>query len=145
MDGRMAIKKLNPYLNFDGNAAQAVALYESVLGAKVEAISRFGEMPGGTATPETKDRVMHALLRLGADGVIMISDTQPGMPFVQGSNCYLTLDFDDVGDMEQKFNALAEGGKVEMAPTDTFWGARFGMLTDKLGVHWMFNCELKKG
>ena len=140
----MAIKKLNPYLNFDGNGAQAVKLYESVLGAKVESIARFGDMPDGQSTPETKDRVMHALLRLGADGVIMISDTRPGMPFVQGTNCYLTLDFDDVGDMEQKFNALAEGGKVEMAPTDTFWGARFGMLTDKLGVHWMFNCELKK-
>lgn len=141
----MAIKKLNPYLNFDGNAAQAVELYERVLGAKVETLSRFSDMPSGQATPETKDRVMHALLRLGADGVIMISDTHPGTPFVQGSNCYLTLDFDDVADMEQKFNALAEGGKVEMALNDAFWGARFGMLTDKLGVHWMFNCELKKG
>jgi PhnB protein len=145
MDARMAIKKLNPYLNFDGNGAEAVKLYERVLGAKVETLSRFSDMPSGQATPETKDRVMHALLRLGADGIIMISDTHPGTPFVQGTNCYLTLDFDDVADMEQKFNALAEGGKVEMALNDTFWGARFGMLTDKLGVHWMFNCELKKG
>ncbi len=141
----MAIKKLNPYLNFDGNGAQAVELYERVLGAKVETMSRFSDMPSGQATPETKDRVMHALLRLGAEGVIMISDIHPGTPFVQGTSCYLTLDFDEVGDMEQKFNALAEGGKVEAALSDTFWGARFGMLTDKLGVRWMFNCELKKG
>jgi PhnB protein len=145
MHDHMAIKKLNPYLNFDGNGAQAVELYERVLGAKVETIKRFSDMPSGQATPETKDRVMHALLRLGAEGVIMISDTQPGMPFVQGTNCYLTLDFDDLADMEQKFNALAEGGNVEMALNDTFWGARFGMLTDKLGVRWMFNCELKQG
>ena len=144
MHGRMAIKKLNPYLNFDGNGAEAVKLYESVLGAKVEALSRFGDMPEGGATPETKDRIMHALLKLGENGIIMISDTRPGMPFVQGTNCYLTLDFDDVADMEQKFNGLAAGGKVEMALNDTFWGARFGMLTDKLGVRWMFNCELRK-
>jgi PhnB protein len=139
----MAIKKLNPYLNFNGNGAEAVKLYESVLGAKVETLTRMGDMPDSQATPETRDRVMHALLRLG-DNVLMLSDTMPGMTFVQGTNCYIVLDFDAVSDMEQKFNALAEGGKIEQPLQDTFWGARFGMLTDKLGVHWMFNCELKK-
>ena len=41
----MAINDLNPYLNFDGNAAKAVKLYESALGAKVETLSRFGDVP----------------------------------------------------------------------------------------------------
>jgi len=140
----MAIKKLNPYLNFDGDAAQAVKLYESALGAKVESLSRMGEMPNSTTAPEHKDRVMHALLRLGELGVLMISDSPPGAPSVKGTNCYIVLDFDDVSDMEQKFNALASGGKVNMPLNDTFWGARFGMLTDAFGVNWMFNCELKK-
>jgi PhnB protein len=27
---------------------------------------------------------------------------------------------------------------------NTFWGARFGMIKDKYGIGWMFNCELKK-
>ena len=140
----MAIKKLNPYLNFDGDAAAAIKLYESALGAKLEALSRFGEMPNSSAAPEHKDRVMHALLRLGEQGVIMISDTMPGMPHVKGSNVYITLDFEDVADLNEKFEALAAGGKVEMPLNDAFWGARFGMLTDAHGVHWMFNCELKK-
>jgi PhnB protein len=140
----MAINKLNPYLNFDGNAAKAVAHYERALGAKVETLSRFGDMPGSTATPDTKDRVLHAVLRLGEQGVIMLSDTMPGMPFVKGTNAYVALHFDDVADMEQKFNALGEGGQIGMPLNDTFWGARFGMLTDAFGVNWMFNCELKK-
>ncbi|HTY54572.1 MAG TPA: VOC family protein [Candidatus Binataceae bacterium] len=46
--------------------------------------------------------------------------------------------------MPKKFEALAAGGKVTMQLQDTFWGARFGMLTDAYGIRWMFNCELKK-
>jgi len=37
-----------------------------------------------------------------------------------------------------------DGGKVTMPLADAFWGARFGMLVDKFGLHWMFNCELPK-
>jgi len=140
----MAIKQITPYLNFDGDAAQAVALYERALGAKVEHISRFGDMPGSEAPPEAKDRVMHATLRLGQGGVIMLSDIHPGMPHTPGTNLYVCLDFEDEADMGQKFDALSAGGKVNMPLNDTFWGARFGMLVDAHGIQWMFNCEKKK-
>jgi PhnB protein len=140
----MAIRQLNPYLNFDGTAAKAVALYEKALGAKTENIQRFGDVPGMPVAPENKDRVMHALLRLGA-GTIMLSDGQPGVPVTAGNNAHVTLDFDDAVDMGHKFEALAAGGKITMPLQDTFWGARFGMLTDAFGINWMFNCELKKG
>src|SRR5262249_32940648 len=63
-EASMAIKQLNPYLNFDGTAAKAIALYEKALGAKVDRVQKFGDMPGNTP-PETKDRVMHASLRIG--------------------------------------------------------------------------------
>jgi PhnB protein len=140
----MAIKQLNPYLNFDGDAAQAVKLYESALGAQVLHLSRFGDMPGSDAPPAAKERVMHASLRLGG-GVIMLSDIQPGMKHLPGTNQYVCLDFDDAGDMAVKFDALSAGGKVTMPLNDTFWGARFGMLTDAHGIQWMFNCEKKQG
>jgi PhnB protein len=140
----MSITKLNPYLNFDGTADQAIKLYERALGAKTEHIQRFSDMPGNKPAPESANRVMHALLRVGA-GVIMISDTQPGNALVVGSNVYVCLDFDEPGEMADKFEALAAGGKVGMPLQDTFWGAKFGMLTDAFGICWMFNCELKKG
>jgi PhnB protein len=139
----MAIRQLNPYLNYDGDAAKAAKFYERALDAKIETLSLGGDMPG--ATPENKDRVIHGRLTLGEKAVIMMSDAQPGVPLVTGNNNYVCLDFDDVADMEQKFTALAEGGKVGMPLQDTFWGARFGFLTDAFGVNWMFNCELKKG
>lgn len=140
----MAIKQINPYLNYDGDAAQAIALYERALGAKVESLSRFADMPGSDAPAAAKDRVMHAVLRLG-DGVIMLSDIHPGMRHVPGSNQYVCLELDDVADMAQKFDALAAGGKVSMPLADTFWGARFGMLVDAHGIQWMFSCATKKG
>jgi PhnB protein len=139
----MSIKQLNPYLNFDGTAEQAIKLYERALGAKAEGVQRFRDMPGDKPAPETANRVLHATLRIGA-GLIMISDTMPGMPLTVGSNAHVCLDFDDAQEMPGKFDALAAGGKVTMPLQDTFWGAKFGMLTDAFGINWMFNCQ-KRG
>src|SRR6266850_5325327 len=125
----MSIKQLNPYLNFNGTAEKAIRRYESALGAKTEGLMRFGDIPGTTVGPENRDRIIHALLRIGA-GVVMISDTQPGVPVATEGNVHVCLDFDDVTDMTRKFEALAADGQVTLPVQDTFWGARFGMLTD---------------
>jgi len=139
----MAIRKLNPYLNFDGTAAKAIKLYEKALDAKPENVMPWPTEPGKEATPETKDRIMHAVLHIG-DGVVMLSDSQPGVPVKAGTNMHVTLDFDDAADMARKFDALSAGGTIDMPMQDTFWGAKFGMLTDAHGIHWMFNCEVRK-
>jgi PhnB protein len=138
----MAIKNLNPYLNFEGTAASALALYESVFASKAENVGRFGEVPGMDVPPEHTHRIMHARLHVGP-GLIMLSDTPPGMSVPKESNTHVCLDFDDATDMTRKFEALAEGGEVTMPLQDTFWGATFGMLTDRYGIRWMFNCDKK--
>lgn len=139
----MPIRKLNPYLNFNGTAAKAIKLYETALGAKAENVMPWTDVPGQAPNPETKDRLMHAVLRIG-EGVVMLSDSRPDAPVTVGSNVHVTLDFDDAAEMARKFDALAVGGKVTMPLQDTFWGAKFGMLTDAYGVAWMFNCETRK-
>lgn len=139
----MSIKSLNPYLNFDGTAAKAIALYESALGAKADGVMRFGEMPGGDFPAEVKDRIMHARLQVGP-GVIMISDTMPGQPCKQGNNVEVIVHYDDAAEMAKAFDALAAGGTVGMAIHDAFWGAKYGFLTDAYGVRWSFHCELPK-
>lgn len=135
--------KLNPYLNFNGTAEKAINHYERALGAKVETMMRFGDVPEMDVTPENKNRVMHALLQIG-EGVLMISDSRPEEPVSVGSNIYVTLHFDDPEEMAKKFDALAVGGEVTMPLEDMFWGAKFGTLQDAYGIPWMFNCELKK-
>lgn len=139
----MSIKSLNPYLHFDGTAEKAIKLYESVLGARTEGLMRFGEMPGNHPAPENKDRIMHSTLHIGP-AVLMVSDTMSGAPAAKDGNVHVVLHYDDVAEMTRAFDALAAGGKVDMPLADTFWGARFGMLTDAFGIEWMFNCEVKK-
>ena len=139
----MAIRQVNPYLNFGGNAAKAIAFYEQALGAKAENLQRFGDVQGMEVEPGDKDRVMHAVLRLGA-GLVMLSDAMPGQATPKESNIHITLDFDDPVDMGRKFEALSAGGKIVMPLQDTFWGAKFGMLVDQFNINWMFNCEIKK-
>ncbi len=134
----MTIKNLNPYLNFDGTATQAIALYERVFGVAAQEVSRFADIPGNTPAPENADRIIHARIPLGTN-LLMISDTQPGLPFTTEGNVHVAIEFDDAKDLAARFEALAQGGTVTMPVADTFWGASFGMLTDAYGVRWMFN------
>jgi PhnB protein len=139
----MPITNLNPYINFNGDADKAIKLYEKALGAKAENVMRWGDMPpgeGGQIKPEHRNRVMHALLHVGK-GELMLADTLPDRPARPGDNAHVNLSFDNVADMQKKFDALAAGGQVTMPLQDTFWGARFGMLKDAFGVQWMFNCQ----
>lgn len=135
--------KVSPYIQFSATAAQAIQLYESALGAKVENRILYGEVPGMNPPPAHKDLVMHAALRIG-EGVVMVSDTPPGKPPIPEGNVHVLLDFADVAEMTKAFAALAAGAKILQPLQDTFWGAKFGTLTDAYGVRWMFNCVLKK-
>ena len=86
---------------------------------------------------------MHARLVFD-NNLLMISDVFKGQEVSTKGNIQLSVDLEDVKQMEAVFGKMSAGGTVTMALQDTFWGARFGMLIDKFGVSWMFNCELKK-
>ncbi|HEX3671681.1 MAG TPA: VOC family protein [Candidatus Cybelea sp.] len=135
--------QLEPYLFFDGKCEEALNFYKDVFGGEVEGLSRWSEMPkdapGPSVTPETENRVMHANFQ--SPGVsFMASDASPGKTYGEGA-ISLSIGTSDAAEAERVFNQLAAGGKVEMPMTDMFWGARFGMLTDKFGIDWMINCR----
>lgn len=136
----MSIKQATPYLSFNGTAEAAIDLYTRALGAQVEnGLMRYADMPAeaGACPPEDKQRIMHACVRLG-EASLMLSDVPREHPAPPTSNVSVCLEFDDVEEMARKFDALAVGGAVMMNIHDAFWGAKFGMLTDKFGIHWMF-------
>ena len=134
----MALKTINPYLFFNGNAADAVAFYEKALEAKVVRIARYGDTPGGNLPAEHASKVMHAHLESGG-GTLLLSDAIMGPPNTHGDGICVCLQYDGLGDVDRHFAALSDGGTVNEALQDTFWGARFGMLRDRFGIHWMFN------
>jgi PhnB protein len=137
----MPVQKLNPYLQFNGNAAKAIELYERALGATVESVMRHGDMPN--ASGKDKDLIMHAALRIGG-GELMLSDHGSATQVGPEKNVHVALHLDDVAEAEKMFAALSAGGTITQPFVDTFWGAKFGMLVDPFGIQWMFNCEMKK-
>jgi PhnB protein len=137
----MPVTQLNPYLNFEGNCEQAIKHYEHALGAQVAQLMRMSDAPG--IAPEHAQKVMHCELRIDGQA-LMVSDGMPGAKLTKADSLHVCLQFDYPKDMHERFDALAAGGKVDFAIHDTFWNSKFGMLTDKFGVHWMMNCENKK-
>ncbi len=127
---------LNPYLNFDGNAAEAMKYYHSVLGGELT-MQTFAEA-NMAGDPKEKDRIVHASLK--SEGLsLMASDTRLNSPPKFGDNIHLSLGGQDEDRFTKAFNGLAKDGKVDMPLAKQFWGDTFGMLTDKFGVHWMVN------
>ena len=134
--------KLVPYLHFAGNAREALNFYKDALGGDIVQLGTYGEspMPGDE---DYKDKVMHA--RFVFDGnMIMLSDVFKGQSVSTNGNIQLSVDVDSEDKLDEVFNKMAEGGTVTMPLADQFWGAKFGMLQDKFGVSWMFNCDKKK-
>jgi PhnB protein len=131
-----------PYLNFNGNATEALAFYEKALGGTTTMRSTFGE--ANMAQEESiKDKILHAVFEAGALK-FMVSDCPPGVSVNSGDQVSLSLNFKELESIEKTFASLAEGGNITMPLQDTFWGARFGMTKDKFGVHWMFNYDYPK-
>ncbi len=135
--------QLEPYLFFKGNCEEALNFYKDIFGGEIEGLSRWKDMPEGSEGPpvtaETANRVMHASFR--APGIaFMASDATPDKTYGEGPMS-LSLGTSDVAEAERVFNKLAAGGNVEMPLADMFWGAKFGMLTDKFGIDWMINCS----
>lgn len=135
------MKSVNVYLNFDGNCLEAMTFYAKCLGGELVSYP-FTEVPGG-APPGTENRTLHASVTRG-NVVIMASDTMPGMPFEQGNNFSISILPDSKDETNALFAKLSEGGTVTMPLGDQFWGAYFGMLKDRFGVHWMLNYEMQK-
>ena len=139
----MAVNTINPYLFFDGTASDAIAFYEKALDAKVVRISRFSDAPGGSVPAEHANSVMHAHLEAGG-GTLFLSDGMPGATHRQGDGVFVCLQYDGRADVDRHFAALSEGGTVAEPLQDTFWGARFGLLVDRFGIHWMFNATISE-
>jgi PhnB protein len=131
--------KLTPYIHFAGNAEEALNFYKEVLGGEIISLNRYGDAPM-PADEDYKQKIIHA--RLGFDGnLIMLSDVFKVQAVNTNGNIQMSVEVPDKLKMEDIFSKMAAGGKIVMPLQDQFWGATFGMLTDKFGVSWMFNHE----
>jgi PhnB protein len=133
---------IKPYIAFKGDCEEAINFYKDRLGAEVLFSQTYGESPmADKVGPEFKDKIMHTSIKIG-DSVIMACDNVfTEHPTTIGDNISLAIGTEDVAAADTMFDKLAEGGKITMPMQETFWAERFGMLTDKFGINWMFNCD----
>lgn len=131
------------YLNFDGRCEEAVEFYRKALGAEVQTLMRYKEAPEppppGMVAPGSENKVMHAAFRIG-DTTVMASDGPcSGKPSFHGVSLAITVA--DTAAADRVFQALGDGGKVQMPLAKTFFSPGFGMVADRFGVAWMVVAE----
>jgi PhnB protein len=134
---------VNPYLNFKGNTEEAFHFYRKVFGGEFVSLIRFRDFPdNGMGVAEAElDKIAHIALPLGPHSLIMATDVVNswGRPSTQGNNFYINLEVESIEEGERIFNALNQGGKVEMPLQATEWAECYGICHDKFGVQWMVN------
>lgn len=133
--------QVRPYLFFNGRCEEAVEFYCKTLGAEVEMLIRYKDSPEppapGKVPPGAEDKVMHTSVRIG-DTTLMASDGScSGQTSFQGFS--LSIALLNEAEADRVFEALGEGGQVQMQLAKTFWTPRFGMVADRFGVSWMIS------
>ncbi len=134
----MTATTITPYLTFGGRCEEALEFYRKALGAEVEMLMRYNECPHqpppGMFQAGFENKVMHASFRVR--GVpLMASDGCDDQSRFDGVRLALALPTE--ADAWRAFDALAEGGSVQMPLARTFWSPCFGMVTDRFGLGWM--------
>ena len=133
--------RINPHINFNGNAEEAFTFYKSVFGGEFAKIIRFKEL----ASPEFKiaekeeNKIMHIALPIGKSSVLMGSDTPEfmGRHNENENRSKISVIAESKEEADKIFNGLSAGGTVEMPIGDSPWGSYFGMFRDKYGFEWM--------
>jgi PhnB protein len=140
---------INTYLHFEGNTEAAFNFYKSVFGGEFATFQRYSNIPDqsgfGEVSEGEKEKIMHVALPIGKENVLMGADTLNCMrhQISIGNNSSISISTESKEETERIFNGLAEGGKVTMPLTKTFWSEYFGMCSDKFGIQWMVNYDHK--
>ena len=128
--------QLTPYLFFNGDCTQALALYERCLGAKVVARMTWGEAPMADQMPrEMHGKVMHFLMQV--DGQDVMGADAPPDRYSKPQGYFLAIRAGEIEEAERIFATLSEGGTVREPMSETFFAHRFGMVVDRFGTPWM--------
>ncbi len=141
--------ELHAYVFFQGNCQEALNFYAQALDGEIVEFHSYNENSefAKSLPTEWHDKWMHASFKAG-EIFFMAADVLPASAGEYGaevnyptSPITLSLNFTSEEQEIEVFNQLATDGNVTMPLTDTFWGAKFGMLTNKFGIKWMFNYD----
>jgi PhnB protein len=129
---------ITPYLFFSGRCQEALDFYREALDAQIDFVMKFSDspdpVPDGMLQAGFEDKIMHSSFRIGTTN-LMASDGCDDKSKFDGFQLALTVETESQA--QQAFQALAQGGTIQMPLTKTFWSPCYGMVKDKFNVAWM--------
>jgi PhnB protein len=128
--------RLNPYIQFAGNARQAMEFYESVFGGTLVLNTYAGF---GAPDAETADKIMHGMLETPSGYTLMGADNPPGAEHNPGTNIAVSLSGNDADELRGYWEKLSTDGNITVPLEKQMWGDEFGACVDRFGISWMVN------
>lgn len=126
--------KAIPFIMLDGKAEEAILFYEEALGATILFKQTFGESPGGEKLSETeRARLAQSILRIG-DTELFAADIDADFPYKEGNQVNICLTTPDVNQSKRFFQALQQGGQVNIPLGEVHFSPAYGVVTDRYGV-----------
>lgn len=136
--------RINPHINFNGNAEEAFTFYKSVFGGEFETIVRFKDLssPEFPIAEKEANKIMHITLPIGKN-VLMANDVPEKMGKVNENEnrSKISINAESRDEADNLFNGLSAGGTVEVPFAESPWGSFFGMFRDKFGIEWMVDFD----
>ncbi len=138
--------KINPHINFNGNAEEAFTFYKSVFGGEFAKIMRFKDLASDEFPVAEKEanKIMHIALPIG-DSILMANDVPEILgPTNENENrSKIAISAESKEEADRLFSGLSAGGQIEFPISDSPWGSYFGMFRDKYGIEWMVDFDPK--
>ena len=139
--------RINPHINFNGNAEEAFTFYKSVFGGEFAKIIRFKDLasPEFPVAEKEKNKIMHIALPIGKSNMLMAND----VPEIMGktneneNRSKIVISAESKEEADKLFNGLSVGGQIEGPIGDSPWGSYFGCFRDKYGIEWIVEFDPK--
>lgn len=136
--------KINPYINFNGNAEEAFNFYKSVFGGEFSALVRFKDMeiPGFDVPEHEADKIMHIALPIGGNE-LLANDVPEMMGRVNEheNRSKIAVSVSSREEADQIYAGLTVGADIEMPIGDSPWGGYFAMFRDRYGIEWTIDYD----
>jgi len=132
--------RIDPSINFNGNAEEAFTFYKSVFGGEFKTLVRMKDISSAEhpVAEEDIDKIMYIALPIASN--VLIGNDVPsflGKVNEQENRSKISVFAESKEEADKIFNGLSAGGSVEYPIGDSPWGSYFGMFRDKYGIEWM--------
>ena len=133
--------RINPHVNFNGNAEEAFTFYKSVFGGEFAKIIRFKDLasPEFPAAEKEENKIMHIALPISKGNMLMANDVPEAMGETNENEnrSKIVITAETKEEANKLFNGLSVGGQIEGPLGDSPWGSYFGCFRDKYGIEWI--------